>query len=264
MINWILQKNLTKPAILKRIKAALNKVDETWEEIEVIPFSKKLPKIKNKAAFNIIYGSTTFMLNAFHEENYKRGVFYNPETFNMKNYVDEWRENVLNSDGCLMELGKINTIKSQPLKEWFIRPNHDGKEFSGRVDTFESLVKWSQKICALNLPDFNAKTMVWIAQPKDIIKEWRLFVVDDKIVSASKYMEQGVLTESEADIPDAMLNFASNRIGEYRLSAIYVMDIAEIADGYKLIECNCFNGTGFYKHDIEKIIGAVNVSIPKK
>jgi len=71
-------------------------------------------------------------------------------------------------------------------------------------------------------------------------------------------MEQGVLTESETDIPDVMLNFAIDRIQEYRLSAIYVMDIAKISNGYKLIECNCFNGTGFYKHNIEKIIGAIN------
>lgn len=258
MINWILQKNLTKPAILKRIKAALNQTDETWQEIEVIPFSEKLPKIKNKNAFNIIYGSTTFMLNAFKDKAYKQGVFYHPETFQMRNYVNKWKENVLNDDGYLIEFGKISHIKSQPLQKWFIRPNHDGKEFSGRVDTFESLVKWSQKICTLNLPVFNAKTTVWIAQPKVIIKEWRLFIVDDKIVSASKYMEQGVLTENETDIPIAMLNFASNRIKEYRLSAIYVMDIAEITNGYKLIECNCFNGTGFYKHDIEKIISAIN------
>jgi len=264
MINWILQKNLTKPAILKRIKAVLNKVDETWEEVEVIPFSEKLPKIKNKEAFNIIYGSTTFMLNAFKDKTYKQGVFYNPETFQMSNYVDKWKRNVLNSDGYLIEFDEINTIESQPLQKWFIRPNHDGKEFSGRVDTFESLVEWSQKISALNLPHFNAKTTVWIAPPKDIIKEWRLFIVDDKIVAASKYMEHGILTESEKDIPAAMLNFAINCIKEYRLSAIYVMDVAEITNGYKLIECNCFNGTGFYKHDIEKVIVAINATIRKK
>ncbi len=38
----------------------------------------------------------------------------------------------------------------------------------------------------------------------------------------------------------------------------------EIKDEYKLIECNCFNGTGFYKHDVESIIQAVNQFIKKK
>ena len=116
MINWILQKNLTKPEILKRIKTVLDNENETWEEIEVIPFSNKLPKIKNKDAFNIIYGSTTFMLNAFNDEDYRRGVFYHPETFQMKNYVAKWKENVLNSDGRLIEFGNIKSIESQPLQ----------------------------------------------------------------------------------------------------------------------------------------------------
>ncbi len=264
MINWILQKNLTKPEILERIKNVLDQENETWEEIEVIPFSEELPKIKNKDAFNIIYGSTTFMLNAFKKEAYKKGVFYKPDTFQMQNYVDKWKKNVLNNEGILIEFGNIDNIESKASQRWFIRPNHDGKEFSGRVDTFEELVKWSQQICALNLPDFNAKTTVWIAAPKRIKKEWRLFIVDDAIVSVSKYMEHGELKESGIDIPEKMLKFTANRIKEYRLSAVYVMDIAAVGNGYKLIECNCFNGTGFYKHDIEKIVIAINVFIRKE
>lgn len=171
MINWILQKNLTKPEILEGIKTVLKQENETWEEIEVIPFSNELPKIKNKDAFNIIYGSTTFMLNAFKDEAYNKGVFYHPATFQMQHYVDKWKGNVLNSDGMLIEFGKIKNVESKSLQQWFIRPNHDGKEFSGRVDSFEELVKWSQQICALDLPDFNTQTAVWIAPPKKIKKE---------------------------------------------------------------------------------------------
>ena len=47
MINWILQKNLTKPEILERIKSVLNGKDEIWEEVEVIPFSNEIPEIEN-------------------------------------------------------------------------------------------------------------------------------------------------------------------------------------------------------------------------
>lgn len=54
MINWILQKNLTKPDILKKIQHALSAEDATFETIEVIPFSQKLPSPKNKDSFNII------------------------------------------------------------------------------------------------------------------------------------------------------------------------------------------------------------------
>lgn len=264
MINWILQKNLTKPETLARIKNALTKADETWEEIEVIPFSNQLPYLKNQHAFPIPYGSTTFMLNAFQDKNYQQGVFYHPEHFQMKNYAAQWGNHILNHDGQCMEFGKIATIKSTAFQKWFVRPNHDGKEFSGRVDTFEALKNWSQKICALDLLDFNAATEIWIAKPQKIDKEWRLFIVDNKIISVSKYMENGELKESATDIPTEMLQFTRERIKEYQLSDVYVMDIAKVQQQFKIIECNCFNGTGFYHHDIEKIVRAINHFIREK
>lgn len=258
MINWILQKTLTRSDVLTRIKSALNGKDEIWEEVEVLPFSKDLPEITNKDGFNIIYGSTTFMLNAYKLNALKPGVFYDPEKFNMMHYVDKWKSNVLNWDGQLLLFGDLSTIKSDSEKWWFIRPNGDGKSFAGKVDSFKNLVKWSQEISDLDLPEFNKSTEVWMASPKSILKEWRIFVVDNCIVSASRYMKAGELDESSTDLPEEMIAFAQRRILEYRLHDVYVMDIAEVEDGYKLIECNCFNGTGFYKHDLETIVRSVN------
>ena len=61
-----------------------------------------------------------------------------------------------------------------------------------------------------------------------------------------------------------MIEFAQERIAEYRIEDVYVMDIAETENEYKLIECNCFNGTGFYKHNVEKIIQSVNNFVRRK
>ena len=264
MINWILQKNLTKSTDLDRIKSALNGEKEIWEEVEIIPISDKIPITRNEDSFKIIYGSTTFMLNAFKDEKLKKGVFYDPATFQMKNYVDKWKDNILNSKGQLLKFRELSKLKSAKDKTWFVRPNHDGKEFSGRVASFQELVTWSKKICDLDLPDFNKETEIWISEPKEIKKEWRLFIVDDEIVSVCRYMKNGDLDESATDLPTEMISFAKARIEEYRLDDVYVMDIAEVAEGFKLIECNCFNGTGFYTHDIEGIVRAVNDFVRKE
>lgn len=119
MINWILQKNLTKPEILERIKSALIGIDETWEEVEVLPFSDEIPAIKNKNSFKIIYGSTTFMLNAFKDNELKAGVFFDPTRFQMSNYVAKWKDKVLNADGQLVKFGelKIKTTKGNRAKK---------------------------------------------------------------------------------------------------------------------------------------------------
>ena len=264
MINWILQRNLTKPDILKKIQDALSEEDETFETIEVIPFSNQLPPPKNTNSFNIIYGSTTFMINAFNDANYQQGVFYHPDKFQMSNYVRHWGTHILNHDGKLITLGKLHEVESDLDKKWFIRPNHDGKEFSGRVNTFEELVNWSKKIIDLHLPDLNETTEIWIAEPQLIEKEWRIFIVDDNIISSSRYMLHGELNESDSDIPNEMIDYVEKRIKEYHLDEVYVMDIAEVNQQFKIIECNCFNGTGFYKHNIEKVIQAVNDSVRKK
>ena len=182
----------------------------------------------------------------------------------MTNYVNRWRNKVLNFDGQLMKFGEIENLKSEQEKLWFIRPNNDGKEFSGKVEPFKELVKWSNKVCQLELPELNNETEIWISEPKQIKKEWRIFIVDNEIVSASRYMNNGQLDESENDIPKKMIEFAQKRINEYRLEDVYVMDIAEVENEFKLIECNCFNGTGFYKHDVEKIIQSVNNFVKRK
>ena len=258
MINWILQKNLTKPAILKRIKSAVNQDGENWEEIEVIPFSNQLARIQNKDAFHVIYGSTTFMLLAYEVEELRAGLFFDPAKFQMQNYVKQWQEQVLNHKGNLILLGELANMESPPQMRWFIRPNSDGKAFSGRVHTFKDLVQWSKSVIPLDIPEMNKDTEIWISQAKEIAKEWRLFVVDDKIISASRYMNKGELAESRTDIPEEMIRFAKGLIDEYRLADVYAMDIALSNGKYRLLECNCFNGTGFYQHDIEGIIRAVN------
>jgi len=249
MINWILQKNLTKPEIL---------------EVAIVPFSSELPEVENKDSFKIIYGSTTFMLNAFNSEEWKEGVFFEPTKFQMSNYVEKWKSKVLNSDGQLLKFGQLKNLESEQEQKWFIRPNNDGKEFGGKVETYKKLLNWSNKVCKLDIPELNKHTEIWISKPKKIKKEWRLFIVDNQIVSASRYMLDGELAESEKDIPKEMIEFAKDRISEYRIAEVYAMDIAKTENEYKLIECNCFNGTGFYKHDVEKIIQSVNTFIKKK
>ena len=261
MINWILQENLTQPAVLEAIKNALNGVDESWEMVSIVPFSTDLPPIQHPDRFNIIYGSTTFMLNAFEDTALRKGVFFDPDTFRMSHYVAQWHHHVLNADGILTTFGRLGALRSAPDQPWFVRPDNDGKAFSGRVETFAELQAWSDRVCHLDLPDLSPNTPVWVAAPKVLQKEWRLFVVDDVVVSASRYMEAGRLRESATDLPSGMLKFAQARIAEYRLADVYALDIAQVADGYKLIECNCFNGTGFYQHDIPTIIRAVNAFV---
>lgn len=263
-INWVLQKNLTKSEILTRIKNIVDTDNESWEEIEVVPFSGELPKLTKKGLVNIPYGSTSLMLNASKDSSYSNGLFYDPSKFKISNYVKAWKKNMLNFDGLLTTFGEIESLDYQMNKNIFIRPNHDGKEFEGRVDSFTNILNWSKKISKLNIVELNQSTEVWISSPKNIEKEWRIFIVDNTIISSCRYMSNGLLDEDSTDSPIEMIKFIEDRINEYKLDDVYVMDIAKSENKYKIIECNCFNGTGFYNHNIEAIVIAINNLVRRK
>ena len=249
--------------MLQHLKNALTAEDESWEEVEIIPFSTILPPLKNPTAFNLIYGSTTFMLNAYQHPDYQTGVFYEPSLFQMQNYVNQWKHHVLNHQGKLLKFGEINRVKSSPSQKWFVRPNHDSKEFGGRLLTYEELQEWSKRIIPLQISHLHKDTEIWMAKPQVIDKEWRLFVVEDKVISACRYQEKGALNINRLDVPKDLLNFVNARIQEYHLYPVYVLDVAQVQGHYKIIECNCFNGTGFYDHNIERIVSAINGFIRK-
>ena len=263
MINWILQQNLTRPEVLTRIKTALTVRDETWEEVIIPPFSSSVPPPRNQG-FPICYGSTTFILNAYQNSLLRPGIFLNPDRFRVSHYVQTWKDKVLNSDGRLITFGKVSSLKSSHDRWYFVRPDNDGKGFSGRIITYQQLLDWSRAVCPMDLPELNQQTEVWVAPSKAILKEWRLFVVGDEVISASRYAVNGELSESADDLPSAMLDFAHSLIQAHRLHDVYVMDIAQVNTGYKLIECNCFNGTGFYAHDIERVIQSISQFVRSK
>ena len=82
--------------------------------------------------------------------------------------------------------------------------------------------------------------------------------MNKKIISSSRYLQNGKINISVEDVPDELIEFVENSCLEYILNDIFVMDTALFEDNYKIVECNCFNGTGFYKHDITKIVKAMN------
>ncbi len=88
--------------------------------------------------------------------------------------------------------------------------------------------------------------------------------MNGKVVSSSRYQVNRELSVSATDIPVAMIDFVEARCREYTPHAIFVMDVALLNNEYYILECNCFNGTGFYANDISKVVGTVTQSIESR
>jgi hypothetical protein len=261
--HWILQSNLIKEAVFSQIKAALQAADISFEEVKIIPFSDELPAIKKSENLKIFYGTTTLILNAYSKGIYTEGIFYDKEIFSLKNYFDKWKQHMLNFDSEILTFKEI-LKKDYKQGNWFIRPIYDDKSFSGRVMTVPEIEQLESSLAESNNPYLNTNTLVGISKPKEIIKEWRHFIVNKEIVSSSKYAENGEVSKSSIDVPAELLSFVEERCQEYVPHDIFVMDTALYNDIYKIVECNCFNDTGFYDHNIPEIINAVNRFIARK
>jgi hypothetical protein len=261
-IEWILQANLTKRDILNKIESVLSEDNIPFQEVIVIPFSIELPSIDATETFKIFYGSTTLMLNAYNDKRYSQGVFYN-DSFTMQNYLRQWGDKMLNSDAIITTLQDFVSQGHDPETAWFVRPDEDNKAFSGAVMTFKELQDFFKEIKDSGNPHLPPDMLIAASEPKHIAKEWRNFIVNKEVISSCRYAQNNKLDISADDVPAEMINFTQDACRQYTPHDIFAMDVALVNEKYYIIECNCFNGTGFYENDIGKIIKSINQFLQK-
>lgn len=257
-INWIIQTNLVKQEVIDAIKTALCFDNVKFEEVKIIPFSDSLPDIKSNADVVIFYGSSTLILNAYRDKRFSKGVFYSEHTFNVENYLMNWGARMLNYDSEVTTFSAFAKQRLDDSARWFLRPLSDDKSFSGTVMDFSAIKRMASELKKSNNPQLNTDTRISVSSVKIIEKEWRHFIVNKKVISSSRYMLNGELDISPADIPDELIAFVNTCCNQYVPHDVFVMDTALSNGKFFVVECNCFNGTGFYKHDIVKIIRSVN------
>lgn len=262
-IHWIVQNNLIREKTLKAITDVLSSEGISFSEVKSIPFSDELPELEQMGDINVFYGSTTLVMNAFRTFGSGKGIFYDPERFNMQRFLAEWGDKMLNHDASLLTFTQFVALNKPNDSMWFVRPVEDDKSFSGRIMTFEEIRSLEAGLKDSNNPYLGPETLIVISSPKKIEKEWRLFVVDGRIISACRYVLNSELNVDKDDFPREMAEFALACITEFTPDSAFVMDIALCEGRYAIIECNCFNDSGFYDHDIPAILKAVQRLLEK-
>jgi hypothetical protein len=59
------------------------------------------------------------------------------------------------------------------------------------------------------------------------------------------------------EIPKIVLDTADEYAKLYEPAEIYTMDLAETPNGIKIVEYNCWNGSGLYKMDTKKLFSTI-------
>jgi hypothetical protein len=256
--TWIIEEKVFSDTIYNNLLSDLTAEGNPFHTIKVVPFVHEIdgetPDITIQPV--VCYGSIGIQKVA-RKNNWRPGV-WTSNAFSVTNYRDRLGNLFLNSDAKLCPIKNLDKITIQmPENDFvFIRPNLDTKEFAGEVIDRANLVTWYEnmkRIGYLDEQDFNIIT----AKPKIILEEYRVIIVNGKIVTWSTYKKYGQAYQA-GTIKTGALAVAMQATVQFNPADVFVIDIAQTDNGYKVIEYNTFNSAGLYRCNTRKIVKAIN------
>lgn len=282
---WVVQNNLYNEAGYVRFIEALDRLRVDYLVVTPIPFTNQFlpadfdsmtqevddveePFIDTNQKI-IVMGATTLSRVA-KSRGWTPGTYLN-ENFDFSKWRDGFgKNNILNGDA---RVGLVKNITIPPYDYVFVRPVHDNKSFSGEVMSIDALHEWLKDISKIEEIDefllLHKNTEIMISSAKNIISEYRMFIVNGKVVTGSLY-KRGNQVISDEYVEPQVYAFCERMIDEWqskidckiipdtRVPAdAFVMDVAVTAFGMKVIEINNINSAGFYAADCQKIVAAL-------
>ena len=178
------------------------------------------------------------------------GSFMN-ENFHYNKWRENLGENLLNYDAIVCRLDEVTQYFAG---NFFIRPCEDTKSFDGKVRSWEDFIELKEH--GNDLSTLKEDTMVSYCSVKQIYREFRFFVVDGKIITASQYKIGNNIIHS-TDIDQDIIDYANKMINIWQPARAFVIDIALTPNGCKVIEINNFNSAGFYACNVGRIVEAI-------
>jgi hypothetical protein len=260
-VTWIIESNVFAETSFDAMLAHLKVRGLPHHVVRVIPFvheiDGKVPEVVNPV---VVYGSIGVQKLAA-ANSWTPGVFTNAD-FSTEAYAKGLGDLFLNADAVAMPLSAVaDWLPSWREDAFFIKPNGDNKEFAGTVMTKAEFRDWHANmmdIGYLETDDFE----VVISAPVKLGCEWRVVVVDGQIVTSSLYRQYGMVKAERHIIPDveAVVLEAHRRFAP---APVYMADVAQVGDDYRIVEYNTFNSAGFYDCDVEAIIDAVTAYVER-
>ena len=188
-----------------------------------------------------------------------------PGVFRLRPFSQEiaWQPFLLNGpDAVMMPLRAVPSQLPWDDRPWFVRPLDDSKAIAGQVMEAAAIHTLADKVLALpeqDIPDgsLRPETEMMFSTPAKILKEWRLWVVADQVVTWSLYVE-GRRVVYRPEIDGDALDFARSLVAvNPGYAPAYVLDVCRTKDGLRMLETNCINAAGFYAADLAKLVAAL-------
>jgi len=210
----------------------------------------------------IFYGSLNLGRQMQREKAWVPGVYCNYENLCCMTYFSHWGEYLFNDDYIMLPMMEILRRREFVFDNYgiddrvFIRPNSGAKTFTGQVIERE---KMDRDFSLFS--DYAGKPMdkiiAVISSPKVIEKEWRIVVVDKKVIAASLYKVNDKLTEEEGCPKEAWELAKKIAIEDWQPDIAYTLDICLLNGKYYLLEANSWSCAGMYKCNVHDVVKAI-------
>lgn len=256
---FLIQANVYLDPDHPKIFDALEELNIDYDVINIPPTAEKIEfETDRKDVF--VYGSVTIARLATQNSDWFPGSFYGGNHL-YEVYARHYGENLLNHTVSVHKISEELSWKEGETK--FIKPYSEAKIFTGRVFTesewkdfvFEALETKTNRITRASL--------VQISEARRTIKEARLWIVGGQIIDGG-YYKFNDNASFEEKVSDDGFRFANEMIQIFNLAEAFVMDICLTDEGWKIVEINCINSSGFYPNtNVKSVIKALNIYFSK-
>lgn len=263
-MKWILQNNIYEEEGFSRLIESLDRRGCDVVHVKVVPFEGRLEPITGElpppGGEAIVMGSYTLSRVAS-QMGWRPGSFLDNLDWRVQHA--HWGDRMLNSDALIFGFDSV-PFQDRPF---FMRPVHDTKAFTGLVLDWAQYVEWRDGL--LRCPELadpvydplganllTAGTPVMVCSKKEIYSETRFWVVGERVVTSSGYKTGTIKRYREPwETDQRTQEFVEDLL--WRPNEAHVIDVADTAGGFKIIEINNLNSAGFYRADMDRLVGSL-------
>lgn len=195
-------------------------------------------------------------------------VFFTESNYDYVQFAEKYGNNFINNDLRVIRYKDILELNNSH----FIRDAYGGNIIKGVVknssEEFQAMY-YSYFGRSMGKKKIGDDYPMIISKPKNIVEEYRFFIVRREIVTASLYNCDGEfithnIDDRSKDLKnknDKLWKFAEKMIDIYSPDESFVIDVAVLDTGeMKVLECNCINCSGFYAANIDKLIQTLTLT----
>lgn len=259
-VKWLVEREVFEEEnrLLEAIRHSGNKCFET----SYIPFNAGMIECPYSNEDCVVsYGSINLIRKLYRTQEWIPNAWFNLENLACTTYYTHWSQYLFQDDYFFMTWGELKNRKtwiercfnSEPV---FIKPNENLKVFTGKVVEWETFDHFYKQEDECYTPTYDS--LVIVSRAKNIDREWRLVIIDGKVITGSLYKEDRK-TKLDVNVPKEVINYAEVIAGDkWTPDSVYVMDICQRKENLNLLEIGAFNCAGLYASDLNLLVECIN------